>query len=303
MKKAQTMLRFSVIGILLCLFVCPLSAQKNKEKAENKSSKAPMELTVNADSLQQIIDSLQNTLREMETRYNAQQQELQRLRGKTDGSNKDGNCDMSYLLNYGNALLFRSYTARVEDIANLLASASNRVKQEDWDQMLSQARRMVEASNVSQELRMRVMRLLEQTPQYDQYREDIREVLRNVPAEAQLEYNLTQHAIRLIDALPKTVTDSDNRYAIIKELLEAYGPANEEIKGVLQAIQNDPDNSIRISDKWPAFVNRIKSTQYYKRYYGKSWSIPYLNRIIDQAIARLNNAQRHVDLQDLIYSL
>ena len=257
--------------------------------------------TSNADSLQFVIDSLQNALREMEARCDKQQRELQRLRAGTDTPEQI--CDMSYVMNYGNALLFRRYSARVEDIANLLISVPDSLKQKDRDQMLDQARRMIEASNVSQDIRMRVKELLEETPRYEQFSEDIREVLRNVPAEAQYEYNLTQHAIDLIDAMPKTVTDSDDRYSIVRELLVAYKSSNEEIKGVLQSIQNDPDNSINISDRWPTFVNQIKATQYYKRYYGKPWTIPYLNSIIDEALARLQNAQKHVDLRDLINNL
>lgn len=302
MKKIQDLLRIVAFGLVLCLAVCPLSAQKNKKSAEKNSAKRnTMTLTSNTDSLQFVIDSLQNALREMEVRCDQQQQELQRLRAGAGSPEQD--CDMSYVMNYGNALLFRRYSARVEDIANLLISVPDSLKQKDRDQMLDQARRMIEASNVSQDIRKRVKELLEETPRYEQFSEDIREVLRNVPAEAQYEYNLTQHAIDLIDAMPKTVTDSDDRYAIVRELLVAYKSSNEEIKSVLQSIQNDPDNSINISDRWPAFVNKIKATQYYKRYYGKPWTIPYLNGIIDQALARLQNAQKHVDLRELINSL
>lgn len=302
MKISDT-LRFVVFSIMLIFSVYPLSAQRAKNIQEKKptSQETVAVQAVNADSLQHVIDSLQNALQEMESRYEAQQQALQHLRDEAD-SLRNG-CDMSYLLNYGNALLYRKYSARVEDVAILLSAAPDSLKQKDWDQMLDQARRMIQSSKVTQDMRTRVFHLLESVPQSEQFAEDIREVLRNVPADAQIEYTLTRHAIDLIDALPKNVTDSNNRYAIVKNLLEEYQTANEEIKNVLLSIQNHPDNNINISEKWPAFEKQIKNTQYYKHYYDKSWNIPYLNSIIDQALARLQNATKRVDLKDLIDNL
>ena len=303
MMKISDTLRFVVFSIMLIFSVYPLSAQRAKNIQEKKptSQETVAVQAVNADSLQHVIDSLQNALQEMESRYEAQQQALQHLRDEAD-SLRNG-CDMSYLLNYGNALLYRKYSARVEDVAILLSAAPDSLKQKDWDQMLDQARRMIQSSKVTQDMRTRVFHLLESVPQSEQFAEDIREVLRNVPADAQIEYTLTRHAIDLIDALPKNVTDSNNRYAIVKNLLEEYQTANEEIKNVLLSIQNHPDNNINISEKWPAFEKQIKNTQYYKHYYDKSWNIPYLNSIIDQALARLQNATKRVDLKDLIDNL
>jgi hypothetical protein len=148
-----------------------------------------------------------------------------------------------------------------------------------------------------------VFRLLGEVSQDTAIANDIRNVLTNVPDDLHLELNLTQQAISLIDAMPKSITENNDLYATIRELLVTYPIANEEIKNVLTSIQGDQNNSINISDKRQAFINRIKSTDYYKRYYTKPWNIPYLNSIITQAVARLQNATSHVDFQDLIDEL
>lgn len=255
------------------------------------------------DSLQRVIDSLQNAIVNMEVQNREQRQAFERLRAEADSLRQYCSCDMTYVLNYGNALLYRKCNARVEDIANLLAVAPDSLKQKDWEQTMTLARKMVQASNVSQDIRNRVFELLESVPQSELFAEDIREVLRNVPAGMRLEQNLTEQAISLIDAMPRSVTESDNRYAIVRELLEAYPSASEEVKTVLQSVQNHPDNSINIADSRQTFVNMIKSTQYYKRYYGKPWTIPYLNTVINEAITRLQNATSRVNLDDLIQQL
>lgn len=299
-----------IFGLALLVgTAAPVSAQheKNRSSAKKRTAADTVLTTRPAaapDSLLQVIDSLQQALHEMERHHEEQQEAMQRLRTENDNLKAaGGDCDMSYLMNYGNSLLYRKYHARAEDIATLLAAAPDSLKQKSYAEMLAQAKEMIGKSHVSQDLRRRVFMLLESAPQSEQYAEDIREVLRNVPEEALRQYDLSRQAIDLIDALPEQVTDNDERYAIVKELLQAYPAANEEIKQVLQSIQDHPDNSINIPGKWPAFVKQIKSTQYYKQYYDKSWSIPYLNAVIDQALSRLQNASQHVELTDLIKKL
>ena len=114
--------------------------------------------------------------------------------------------------------------------------------------MLAQAKKMIQSSNVSQDMRNRVFHMLESVPQDEQSANDIREVLSRVPDDIQAEYSLTHQAISLIDAMPKSITEKDDRYAIVRELLVAYPAANNEVKNTLQAIQEHPDNSINISD-------------------------------------------------------
>lgn len=290
-----------VLGvILLCGTV---TAQTDQDQPAAAITESTSDSHAEADSLQHIIDSLQAKMTSMSLLIGSQQLELERLRNEADSLRKYGNCDMSYVLNYGNALLYRKYTARAEDIAILLANAPDSLRQKDWDLMLAQAKKMIQSSNVSQDMRNRVFHMLESVPQDEQSANDIREVLSRVPDDIQAEYSLTHQAISLIDAMPKSITEKDDRYAIVRELLVEYPAANNEVKNTLQAIQEHPDNSINISDKWPVFVKQIKSMQYYKQYYGSSWNIPYLNNIIDQALSRLQNATSHVDLDDLVKRL
>ena len=79
-------------------------------------------------------------------------------------------------------------------------------------------------------------------------------------------------------------------------LLKNYGNYSAQLKLLLQSAQNDPDRKARNkADEYRAkYVNLIHNLSYYSSYYAKkntgTWSIPYLNNIIDVAISIL---QKH----------
>jgi hypothetical protein len=79
-------------------------------------------------------------------------------------------------------------------------------------------------------------------------------------------------------------------------LLKNYGNYSAQLKLLLQSAQNDPDRKARNkADEYRAkYVNLIHNLSYYSSYYAKkntgTWSIPYLNNIIDVALSIL---QKH----------
>ena len=293
--------------ILLLLSASSLSAQGKKDKKVQVADNSEVSLSDSCktvtDSLLRVVDSLRKTLEMREQQNGKLQLALHSSEAKADSLKNVADSYLTFVLNYGNSLLYRKYSARAEDIATLLAAAPDDLKQKDWESMLALAKTMIQSSDVTEDMRTHVFHLLESVPRNEQYANDIREVLQNVPPEVQSRYSLSRQAVSLIDAMPKTVTDSDDRFSIVRGLLLEYKTANEEIKKVLRDIQNHPDNSINISDAWPGFERQIKNTAYYKRYYGAAWSIPYLNSIIDQALSRLHGATKRVDFDDLIGNL
>lgn len=298
--------------VLMAVLITPISqlSAQNKKNKDKVSDTLHTELTEASqdisliDSLQHIIDSLQNSLILAGKDKEHTHLLLQQLQAENDSLKSIPACDMSYVLNYGNALLYRKYSARADDIAALLTNIPENLKQKDRDQMLAEAKVMVQSSEVpSQDIRNRVYHLLEMVPHDQQTNEDIREILSHVPQDKVTEYSLTKHAIELIDQLPREVTAKDDRYTIIRNLLLAYKDATVELKAVLQSIQDHPGNSIDMPDNKSSFIKQIKTTNYYKQYYNQVWTIPYLNSVIDTAIARLQNATSHIDMEDLIKEL
>ena len=298
--------------VLMAVLITPISqiSAQNKKNKDKVSDTLHTELTEASqdismiDSLQHIIDSLQNSLILAGKDKEHTHLLLQQLQAENDSLKSIPACDMSYVLNYGNALLYRKYSARADDIAALLTNIPENLKQKDRDQMLAEAKVMVQSSEVpSQDIRNRVYHLLEMVPHDQQTNEDIREILSHVPQDKVTEYSLTKHAIELIDQLPREVTAKDDRYTIIRNLLLAYKDATVELKAVLQSIQDHPGNSIDMPDNKSSFIKQIKTTNYYKQYYNQVWTIPYLNSVINTAIARLQNATSHIDMEDLIKEL
>lgn len=296
----------------MAVLITPISqiSAQNKKNKDKVSDTLHTELTEASqdisliDSLQHIIDSLQSSLIQAGKDKEHTHLLLQQLQAENDSLKSIPACDMSYVLNYGNALLYRKYSARADDIAALLTNIPENLKQKDRDQMLAEAKVMVQSSEVpSQDIRNRVYHLLEMVPHDQQTNEDIREILSHVPQDKVTEYSLTKHAIELIDQLPREVTAKDDRYTIIRNLLLAYKDATVELKAVLQSIQDHPGNSIDMPDNKSSFIKQIKTTNYYKQYYNQVWTIPYLNSVIDTAIARLQNATSHIDMEDLIKEL
>ena len=79
-------------------------------------------------------------------------------------------------------------------------------------------------------------------------------------------------------------------------LLKNFGNYSAKLKQLLLSAQNDPDRKVRNkADEYRTkYVNQIQDLFYYSNYYAKkdsgTWSIPYLNNIIDVALSIL---QKH----------
>lgn len=82
----------------------------------------------------------------------------------------------------------------------------------------------------------------------------------------------------------------------IPDLLRNYGSFSDQLKNLLSSAQNDPDRKVRnkAEEYKSKYVNEIRSSCYYTNYYAKkstgTWSIPYLNNIIEVALSIL---QKH----------
>ena len=303
---------------LFCFAVCQLAAQS--EKKNKKSDKCTESVAVTSESpalsdslvsviqyQQHVIDSLTSLVKENISGLELMKEKESTLLYENDSLHKVINDQYIYVLNYGNALLYRKYNARVEDILGLLMMMPDTLRRVDRAQMLAEARAMIAASDVpSQDIRNRVFALLQSLPPESldkQTNKDIQDVLSNV-RDYPLEYNMVQHALSLIDALPKDITDNDTRYDLVRTLLSVYKESNDEIKTTLMRIQNSEKNSgVFIEESWPSFVKQLKNTDYYKKYYSQPWTIRYLNNIIDRALQRMQNAKNRVDLDDLINEL
>lgn len=306
-----TKLRLPILGVALFLLSLPLTAQnnkhqqnKNRQKVAAKSDTAVVEpvTPLASDSLQAIVDSLRGELETVNKRCDSLQQANDRAKQEFDSILDPY---LTYVLNYSSILLYHRYNSRVETIADLMNTVPDEIKQREWEKMLTKAKALVKASDTSVDLGRRILTFVESVPRDETIAQDVRAVLSRVPKDKRQQYSLTDEAIALIDALPISISEGSrkNAYDHVRELLTAYQGANEEIRGTLQRIQEDPNNNIKISQSWQGYINQIKSTSYYKTYYGNSWNIPYLDNIIKEAIARLQNASKPVDFQDLIEKL
>ena len=304
--------------LLFCLAVCQLMAQSEKKNKKTDKFTETVEVGTEradlSDSLvsvigyqQHVIDSLNNMVQVNANMIKLMKEREAALLNENDSLHKVVNDLYIYVLNYGNALLYRRYNARVEDVLGMLLMMPDTLRHADRAQMLAEARAMIAASDVpSQDIRNRVYSLLQSLPPetFDmQTNKDIQDVLSNVK-DYPLEYNVVQHAISLIDALPKDITANDTRYDLVRTLLSVYKESNDEIKTTLMSIQNSEKNSgVFIEESWPMFVKQLKNTDYYEKYYNQSWTIRYLNDVIDEALQRMQNAKNRVDLEDLIGKL
>lgn len=313
--------------LLLVFSSCQLMAQKdNNKKNANKSGAivGRIDTLCHADSLQRVIDGLQlvinsqqrlsdslsQVIRGTDEQLQIQKQKEAALLTVNDSLKKVIYDQYAYLLNYSVSLLYKRYNSRVDDIERMLRGVPDSLKRADREQLLADAKAMIDASNApSQDMRNRVFGLLRTLPPEtldEQTKKDIQTVLSNV-GENYPQYNPVQHALAMLEALPKDIAASDNNYDVVRNLLSVYKASNDEIKETLENIQNNGKNiGAFIEDSWPNFVKQLKNTNYYKIYYSKdshAWTIRYLNDVIDEALQRLQNAKSRVNLEDLIKKL
>lgn len=117
-------------------------------------------------------------------------------------------------------------------------------------------------------------------------------------ANGRLYFKFDAERIRLcIEDYNKITTASvKEQFKQMPELLRSYGSYSDQLKGLLLSAQNDPDRKVRnkAEEYKSKYANEIRSLFYYTNYYAKknsgTWSIPYLNNIIEVALSIL---QKH----------
>lgn len=80
--------------------------------------------------------------------------------------------------------------------------------------------------------------------------------------------------------------DLKSKFSRLKILLTNYGRYNQELEGIFQEAQNDKALSNPFIGQKQAltYIDKIKSTLYYREVYNENWTIPYLNSVIDKSI-------------------
>ena len=77
-----------------------------------------------------------------------------------------------------------------------------------------------------------------------------------------------------------------SKFSRLKILLTNYGRYSQELEGIFQEAQNDKALSNPFTGQKQAltYIDKIKSTLYYREVYNESWTMPYLNSVIDKSI-------------------
>lgn len=79
-----------------------------------------------------------------------------------------------------------------------------------------------------------------------------------------------------------------NKFRPLLELLNNYERYNREIVGVFEEAKNDKKfNFFMGQQQAKIYIDKIKSTNYYREVYDANWTIPYLNNVIDRSIETL----------------
>lgn len=80
--------------------------------------------------------------------------------------------------------------------------------------------------------------------------------------------------------------DLKSKFSRLKILLTNYGRYSQELEGIFQEAQNDKALSNPFTGQKQAltYIDKIKSTLYYREVYNENWTIPYLNSVIDKSI-------------------
>lgn len=104
----------------------------------------------------------------------------------------------------------------------------------------------------------------------------------------------TERITRCIDDFNKIKTISvKEKFKQLPNLLNNYEKYSKQLKALLESAQNDPDRKVK--NKAEEYKNKysreIRSSVYYSHYYARqnfgTWSIPYLDNIIEVAMSIL----------------
>lgn len=80
--------------------------------------------------------------------------------------------------------------------------------------------------------------------------------------------------------------DLKTKFSRLKTLLMNYGKYSHELEGIFLEAQNDKALSNPFTGQKQAltYIDKIKSSLYYREVYNENWTIPYLNSVIDKSI-------------------
>lgn len=80
--------------------------------------------------------------------------------------------------------------------------------------------------------------------------------------------------------------DLKDKFSRLKNLLTNYGRYSHELEEIFLEAQTDKALSNPFTGQKQAltYIDKIKSTLYYKEVYNENWTIPYLNSVIDKSI-------------------
>lgn len=116
--------------------------------------------------------------------------------------------------------------------------------------------------------------------------------------------NRYDEAIKRLNMI--TTPSLENDKEKFRELFENYHDYYDSVMAVLNAAANDRSlgSPFKGVETARSYIAQLKQTSYYRNVYNKSFFIPYLNELIDTAIARLNAnnpcANKEISLTDLI---
>lgn len=134
-------------------------------------------------------------------------------------------------------------------------------------------------------------------------------LMRTIEVRLYRRYNEQRIQSRLQDVERRLVDKTLlKRYSTMMQLLNSYGQHNAELRAVLQKIEDAQlvGLSMRSKADTEKAVQLIRQLPYYRLYYGKEWSIGYLDERIQLALARIEETQRGMHkttLKDIIDSL
>lgn len=247
MKKS-----YKIIALLvLCLFTVSVSAQNSKEEMVTKSAAMYDELRANIKVLTDSTKSLADSCASL----NAVILDLQKKNGKLSDAIGNSRNDMEGKV----AIIGRK------------------------DSLITMLRQQHKADSLS--LSARNKEISEMQKQVDETSAKY--------ANGRLYFKYDEKRINnCIDDFAKIKTSSvREQFKQLPDLLKKYGEYNAQLKAVLVSAQSDPDRKVKNKgDEYKArYSGKIRSLFYYSHYYAKqnsgTWSIPYLDNIIEVALA------------------
>lgn len=94
-------------------------------------------------------------------------------------------------------------------------------------------------------------------------------------------------AVQKFDEIKTAELRSD--YCQLKILLNNYGAYTDELRNLFITAESDKEFANPFKKPTLTYIDKIRSTRYYQECYNKDWTIPYLNKVVDNAIKILKS--------------